>query len=93
MLRSEYCLARAERLRMLMLTASDPASALRLRGFVQKYRDLAERAKKQVESPPLNPIRIEYGLSYAPRNPNGATPWQGGADKMRAVAHSRQRRH
>jgi hypothetical protein len=54
MLRSEYCLARAERLRMLMLTASDPASADRLRGFVQKYRDLAERAKKQVESPPLN---------------------------------------
>jgi hypothetical protein len=93
MLRSEYCLARAERLRMLMLTASDPASALRLRGFVQKYRDLAERAKKKVESPPLNPIRIEYGLSYAPRNPNGATPWQGGADKMPAVAHSRQRRH
>ena len=93
MLRSEYCLARAERLRMLMLTASDPASAVRLRGFVQKYRDLAERAKKQVEFPPLNPIRIEYGLSYAPRNTNGPTHWQGGADKMRAVAHSRERRH
>ena len=93
MLRSEYCLARAERLRMLMLTASDPASALRLRGFVQKYRDLAERAKKQVESPPLSPIRIEYGLTYSPHNTNGPTPWQGGADKMRAVAHSRERRH
>jgi hypothetical protein len=78
---------------MLMLTASDPASALRLRGFAQKYRDLAERAKKQVESLPLNPIRIEYGLSYAPRNTNGATPWQGGADEMRAVAQPRERRH
>ena len=93
MLRFEYCLARAERLRMLMLTASDPASAVRLRGFVQKYRDLAERAKKQIESPPLNPVGIEYGLSYAPRNTNGPTYWQGGADKMRAVANSRERRH
>jgi hypothetical protein len=87
MLRSEYCLARAERLRMLMLTASDPASAVRLRGFVEKYRDLAERTKKQVESQPLNPVRIEYGLTYAPGNPNGPTHWQGAADKMRAVAH------
>jgi hypothetical protein len=50
-LRSEYCLARAERLRMLMLIASDPASALRLRGFVQKYRILAERSKKQEDTP------------------------------------------
>ena len=29
MLGSEHCLARAERLRMLMLTAPDPASAVR----------------------------------------------------------------
>jgi hypothetical protein len=87
MLRSEYCIARAERLRMLMLTASDPASAVRLRGFVEKYRDLAERTKKQVESQPLNPVRIEYGLTYAPRNPNGPTHWQGAADEKRAVAH------
>jgi hypothetical protein len=57
MLRSEYRIARAERLRMLMLTASDPASAVRLRGFVEKYRDLAERTKKQVESQPLNPVQ------------------------------------
>jgi hypothetical protein len=90
MLRSEYCLARPERLRMLMLTASDPASAVRLRGLVEKYRDLAERTKKQVESRPLNPVRIEYGFSYAPRNTNGPTHWQGGSDKMRAVAHSRK---
>ena len=54
MLRSEYCLARAERLRMLMLTASDPAAAVRLRGFVQKYRILAERAERKVESLPLS---------------------------------------
>jgi hypothetical protein len=85
MLRFEYCLARAERLRMLMLTASDPASEVRLRGFVQKYRDLAERTKKQVEFPPLNPVRIEYGLTYAPHNTNGPTHRQGRADKMRAV--------
>ena len=61
MLRSEYCLARAERLRMLMLTASDPASALRLRGFVQKYRDLAERAKKQVEFRRLAQFALSTG--------------------------------
>jgi hypothetical protein len=36
-----------------MLTASDPAAAIRLRGFVQKYRILAEHAKKEVESPLL----------------------------------------
>ena len=46
MLSSEHCLARAERLRMLMLTAPDPASAVRLRGLVQKYRILAEHSKK-----------------------------------------------
>ena len=58
MLRSEYCLARAERLRMLMLTASDPASELRLREFVQKYRDLAEHTKKQVEFSLFNLVLI-----------------------------------
>ena len=47
MLGSEYCLARAERLRMLMLTAPDLASELRLRGFIQKYRDLAVRARRE----------------------------------------------
>ena len=51
MLGSEYCLARAERMRMLMLTASDPTAADRLRGFVHKYRTLAERAKTE-ERPP-----------------------------------------
>jgi hypothetical protein len=54
MLRSEYCLARAEQIRLLMLTASDPADQIRLRGFVQKYRALAERAKKEVEPLPLS---------------------------------------
>jgi hypothetical protein len=34
-----------------MLTASDPAAAIRLRGFVQKYKILAEHAKKKVDSP------------------------------------------
>jgi hypothetical protein len=53
MLRSEHCLARAERLRILMLTASDPASQLRLRGFVERYRELAERAKRKVVSRPF----------------------------------------
>ena len=28
MLRTEYCLARAERMRMLMLTAADPAAEI-----------------------------------------------------------------
>jgi hypothetical protein len=52
MLSSEHCLARAEQMRILMLTASDPAAAIRLRGFVQIYRDLAEHAKKDAEAPP-----------------------------------------
>jgi hypothetical protein len=51
MLRSEYYLARAERMRMLMLTSADGAAADRLRGFVLKYRALADRAKTQ-ERPP-----------------------------------------
>ncbi len=46
MLRRQHFLARAEQLRMLMLTASDPAAAVRLRGFVRKYRQLADRAEK-----------------------------------------------
>ena len=54
MVRPEYCLARAEHLRLLMLTAPDPAAAARLRGFVQKYRQLADRAKGTIDSRPLN---------------------------------------
>jgi hypothetical protein len=46
MLRSEYCLARAERLRMLMLTASDPAAAVRLRGFVQKIQNFSRAVEE-----------------------------------------------
>lgn len=54
MLSTEYCLARAERLRMLMLAASDPAAEIRLRGFVQKYKVLADRAKKESAPRPLS---------------------------------------
>jgi hypothetical protein len=50
MLSFEHCLVRAERLRMLMLTASDPTAEIRLRGFVHKYKGLAERAKRLTES-------------------------------------------
>jgi hypothetical protein len=53
MLSSEHCRTRAERLRILMLSASDIGAATRLRGFVQKYRILAEHAEKKVESPLL----------------------------------------
>jgi hypothetical protein len=43
------------RLRLHMLTAPDPAAAARLRGFVQKYRRLAERASEEtIDSWPLN---------------------------------------
>jgi hypothetical protein len=42
-------------MRMLMLTAPDAASELRLRGFVQKYMELAALTKKQIESPPFKP--------------------------------------
>jgi hypothetical protein len=55
MLGSKYCLARAERMRMLMLTAPDSASELRLRGFTQKYRDLAVRAKREERPSPPAP--------------------------------------
>jgi hypothetical protein len=54
MLGSEYCLARAEQLRLLMLTASDPADQIRLKEYVQKYRALADRAKKEVGPRPLS---------------------------------------
>jgi hypothetical protein len=54
MLRTEYCLARAERLRMLMLIAPNLAAEVRLRGLVLKYKALAERAKRKVESRPFN---------------------------------------
>jgi hypothetical protein len=40
---------------MLMLTAPDAASELLLRGFVQKYRELAALKKKQIEPPPFKP--------------------------------------
>jgi hypothetical protein len=63
MLRTEYCLARAERLRMLMLTASDPAAADRLRGFVRKYRILAERAKGEEERPPSSAPQLAVSNS------------------------------
>jgi hypothetical protein len=36
-----------------MFCAPDSATAVRLRGFVEKYRTLAERAKREVASPPL----------------------------------------
>ena len=49
MLSFEHCLVRAERLRILMLTASDPTAEIRLRGFVHKYKDLAGRAKRLTE--------------------------------------------
>jgi hypothetical protein len=65
MLRTEHCLARAERLRMLMLNAPDPATELRLRGFVQKYRDLAERTKNKVQSLPLKRNRLSAAESSA----------------------------
>jgi hypothetical protein len=55
MLGSEHCLARAERMRMLMLIEADPAAAHRLRGFMQKYRTLAERAKTEARPPSMAP--------------------------------------
>jgi hypothetical protein len=47
MLRPEYCLVRAERLRLLMLAANDPAAAVRLRGFVQSIGNI-ERRKRSI---------------------------------------------
>jgi len=48
-----HCLRRAERLRIVMLTAADPVAQSRLRKLVHKYRELALRARAESESPPL----------------------------------------
>jgi hypothetical protein len=40
-------------MRILMLTASDPAAEVRLRGLVIRYRALAERAKREAKSRPF----------------------------------------
>jgi hypothetical protein len=53
MLGTKHCPAREERLRMMMLTAPDPAAAARLRDLVQKYRDLADRLRKDPDAVPL----------------------------------------
>ena len=37
----------------MMLTTADPAAQSRLRKLVHKYRDLALRAEKEIDSPPL----------------------------------------
>jgi hypothetical protein len=65
MISSEHCLARAERLRMLMLRASDPAAAIRLRRFVKIYKDLAERAKKDAGLAPAAK-QIDHTEASAP---------------------------
>lgn len=44
--RSEDYRARAEQLRPLILTTSDPFAAARLRGLVDEYTALSERAEK-----------------------------------------------
>jgi len=51
--RVTHYLRRAEKLRIAMLTAHDPATQSRLRNLVHKYRDLALRAEKKIDSPPL----------------------------------------
>ena len=56
MLSTEHCLRRAEQLRLIMLSTPDAAEARRIRGYVVKYRVLAERAK-ETGSPPLNTIQ------------------------------------
>jgi len=48
-----HYLRRAERLRIAMLTAHDPAAQSRLRNLVHKYRELALRVEKRIDSPPL----------------------------------------
>ena len=67
MLRTEYCLARAERMRMLMLTAADPAAEIWLRGFVQNDRILAERAKSQEGLPSSAPqLVVSNAINWPP---------------------------
>ena len=50
---------------MLMLRASDPAAAIRLRGFVKIYKDLAERAKKDAGLAPAAK-QIDHTEASAP---------------------------
>jgi len=48
-----HYLSRAEKLRIAMLTAHDPAAQSRLRNLVHKYRELALRAERRIGSPPF----------------------------------------
>jgi hypothetical protein len=59
MLRPEHCLLRAERLRFALISTRNPVAAARLRNFVEKYRILAERAAKRIDSPPLDTFQRE----------------------------------
>jgi hypothetical protein len=45
MLGADHCLARAERMRMRLLVGTDPASAVRLRRLIQRYRKMADKPR------------------------------------------------
>jgi hypothetical protein len=60
---SAYYLGRAEKLRLALLCTLDPIAAIRLRNFIEKYRNLAERANKKIDCPPLDPVEHEHGFA------------------------------
>jgi hypothetical protein len=50
MLSSVHCRHRADKLRFAVILTRNPVASARLRNFVEKYRVLAERADKKIDS-------------------------------------------
>jgi hypothetical protein len=71
MLRSQYYHARAEKLRFAMLTTSNQAAVARLRGFVERYRLLAERAMLEADAQRL---KSDSGEKLGERSPRQSEP-------------------
>jgi len=65
MLSPDHCLRRAEMLRISMLMSRDRIEAARLRTLVIKYRTLADRAVKVIDSPPA--VLASTKLPFAQR--------------------------
>ena len=81
MLSATYYRHRAELLRFALLTTSEPVAEARLRTIVEKYRGLADRADKHIQS------------SQGAQEPARSPPFPGmRASEMQYVATGRIRR-
>jgi len=73
MLSAAYYRHRAEVLRFALITTWEPVAARRLRTLVEKYRGLADRADKHIES--------AQGV-VEPRQPSARVPSEGQKNPM-----------